>query len=333
MDILYALEDHSQEPANRRLSQSAAAPNAPNTPNNSSGVRMWQQYSNGAALYLQTETEWLANQKRLLKLKSDRGNLDSITYPMQLLTLQSDRQYLRSPSILEIKKEKCCEICMETLSMDLFPSTKITKLCRHSSEPCLNCISQSLTSQLDCKAWNRLECPVCTALLESRDIEKFGTEDTIARYHRFMIADTMKGDPNFRHCLSPTYRYLRNEEPHVRAETRSAGILLPEREAANNHVTLGPIPPRQQADNAFPTDQRRTLREALVGPNVIRDTLQVLRTNLTWIIDPGMTLEEEIDLVTNVMRERNLDEVRAIAFSMRHYRTGTRMTPPPVNLR
>ncbi|MCJ1397842.1 hypothetical protein MMC11_001038 [Xylographa trunciseda] len=75
-----------------------------------------------------------------------------------------------------------CEICMEDLPEVQFPIGKISKLCNHSAKSCLDCISQSLASQLDYKAWDRLACPACPAVLECSEVERFSSPNTITLY-------------------------------------------------------------------------------------------------------------------------------------------------------
>ena len=78
-------------------------------------------------------------------------------------------------------EEASCSVCMELLSLVRFPNRSITRHCNHPPTVCLDCLAHTITSQLDTKVWNMLACPLCSARLESGDVEKFAPEDTIAR--------------------------------------------------------------------------------------------------------------------------------------------------------
>lgn len=105
-----------------------------------------------------------------------------------------------------------CQICLESLPRSRFPDRKISKLCEHSSSPCSDCLTQSLTSQLSYKRWNEITCPICTASLACGDVEGLASPETVARYDPFLLC-----------CLQGYLLKVKNKVPTFHGGGHPAG--------------------------------------------------------------------------------------------------------------
>ncbi|MCJ1397835.1 hypothetical protein MMC11_001031 [Xylographa trunciseda] len=100
-----------------------------------------------------------------------------------------------------------CGICMDHIPKSRIPNSKITDRCDHATTACLECLSKSLSSQLDSTTWDRVSCPICPVVLGFEEVEMYASKDVTARYQRFMIADTVKNEPEYRQCIRPGCNY------------------------------------------------------------------------------------------------------------------------------
>jgi hypothetical protein len=113
-----------------------------------------------------------------------------------------------------------CDVCLEEkLEPASFPDRRITLNCSHEGNTCLDCVRQSITSQLETKQWNQLSCTGCEELLTFDDVKRFATKETFERcdhvsqyesctnhrdrYDMFAVMVLVRDDPNFRVCLNP----------------------------------------------------------------------------------------------------------------------------------
>lgn len=79
------------------------------------------------------------------------------------------------------KASQYCTVCLEHLVSTSFPTQKVTAACEHESTVCLECLSNHLTSQIQEKAWNEIQCPLCPQKLEQLDVRSFAKEDDFNR--------------------------------------------------------------------------------------------------------------------------------------------------------
>ncbi|MCJ1397278.1 hypothetical protein MMC11_000470 [Xylographa trunciseda] len=96
-----------------------------------------------------------------------------------------------------------CIACLETLTIDVAPTRRITEACNHEASICVDCLAQSIVSQIDSKIWNQIDCPTCKARLTYDDIRAFATEAVFQRYDNLATLDAMSAFPHFRRCLAP----------------------------------------------------------------------------------------------------------------------------------
>jgi hypothetical protein len=75
-----------------------------------------------------------------------------------------------------------CVICLESLDPTYFPKRKITLYCAHEPNVCLQCLSQSISTQLTSKVWDQIDCPSCSARLDFLDIRTFADLVVFERY-------------------------------------------------------------------------------------------------------------------------------------------------------
>ena len=74
-----------------------------------------------------------------------------------------------------------CMACLETLTAVVTPTRRITEACNHDPLICLNCLAQSISSQIDSKIWSQIDCPTCKARLNYDDIKAFATDPVFQR--------------------------------------------------------------------------------------------------------------------------------------------------------
>ena len=76
-----------------------------------------------------------------------------------------------------------CVICYNSYDLDKTLLCQPTASCKHELNVCKQCLSTSISSQLDNKRWNRIGCPAsdCEELLEYRDIQAYADPQTFTR--------------------------------------------------------------------------------------------------------------------------------------------------------
>ena len=76
-----------------------------------------------------------------------------------------------------------CVICYNSYDLDDNLLCQPTASCKHELNVCKPCLSNSISSQLDNKRWNRIGCPAsdCEELLEYRDIQAYADQQTFTR--------------------------------------------------------------------------------------------------------------------------------------------------------
>ena len=80
-----------------------------------------------------------------------------------------------------------CVVCFETLNRGTVPSRRITNSCDHAPNVCLACVATSITTQLESKVWNHIDCPSCAHRLRYEDIQAFGTPTAYKRYFPYTV--------------------------------------------------------------------------------------------------------------------------------------------------
>ena len=76
-----------------------------------------------------------------------------------------------------------CIICYNSYDLDKVLLCRPTASCKHELNVCKPCLSDSISSQLDKKRWNRIGCPAsdCGELFEYRDIQAYADPQTFTR--------------------------------------------------------------------------------------------------------------------------------------------------------
>jgi hypothetical protein len=74
-----------------------------------------------------------------------------------------------------------CQVCEEDINRDDNPILRITGTCQHEPTICRECMSYSIRSQLEDKAWNRLACPLCPEMLSFEDVKNLATPEIFER--------------------------------------------------------------------------------------------------------------------------------------------------------
>lgn len=80
-----------------------------------------------------------------------------------------------SPTTLE-----CC-VCMESLELEHFPSTKLTDTCNHEHTVCRVCITESIDNQIPDVAWDQLRCAECPETLPYEVVKSWASPEAFER--------------------------------------------------------------------------------------------------------------------------------------------------------
>lgn len=74
-----------------------------------------------------------------------------------------------------------CQICAESVGLKDYPEQAVTASCKHQKDVCSACVARTISTELEEQGWERLKCPVCSALLSSDDVERLADDQTISR--------------------------------------------------------------------------------------------------------------------------------------------------------
>ena len=74
-----------------------------------------------------------------------------------------------------------CIMCFETLNPQNTPERRITSSCNHEPDVCRSCLATSISTQLDCKVWDQIDCPTCGHRLNFQDMREFADPAAFAR--------------------------------------------------------------------------------------------------------------------------------------------------------
>ena len=66
-----------------------------------------------------------------------------------------------------------CVVCLETLNAQKTPKRKITSSCNHEPDVCKSCLTTWISTQLDSKVWDQIDCPSCGQRLDFQDVKAF----------------------------------------------------------------------------------------------------------------------------------------------------------------
>ncbi|KAK0618101.1 hypothetical protein B0T17DRAFT_509660 [Bombardia bombarda] len=121
------------------------------------------------------------------------------TYKYELLddaaeTFSSEEAWL-------LPTTETCIVCVEDKKISDLP-VKVTKGCKHDATVCKDCLKTWLSTGLETGAWDKLKCPECPELLEYRDIQRYASPATFARYDVLTARAAVQKMPNFGWCLS-----------------------------------------------------------------------------------------------------------------------------------
>lgn len=98
---------------------------------------------------------------------------------------------------MEIECEIECVVCGDYKGSEEFPSSPITKECKHFPTTCLVCLQKTLRSELERKHWEAIKCPECSAVLQYKDMQKFADDETKRKHDTLIIQRAIRDDPNF----------------------------------------------------------------------------------------------------------------------------------------
>lgn len=116
------------------------------------------------------------------------------------LILSPDAQLPIQDQDFPLETTSPCEVCFDQ-DVKRLP---LTRECEHEGGVCLDCLARAIAAQLDCKRWDELTCPLCPAKLDSNTVERYSSEETVQRYQKYMVSDTLKNEPRYRKCLRST---------------------------------------------------------------------------------------------------------------------------------
>lgn len=74
-----------------------------------------------------------------------------------------------------------CVVCFETLSPQNTPKRKITSSCNHKPDVCKSCLAASISTQINSKVWDQIDCPTCGQRLDFQDVEEFADSAVFGR--------------------------------------------------------------------------------------------------------------------------------------------------------
>ena len=97
-----------------------------------------------------------------------------------------------------------CSVCMEHVSLALFPEVAITSHCNHPlTDICVPCIRGSINSQFSYKSPENISCSSCNVKLEPLDMRRNAEAETYARYETIINRAAMEKLENFVWCSTP----------------------------------------------------------------------------------------------------------------------------------
>lgn len=74
-----------------------------------------------------------------------------------------------------------CVVCFESLSSQNRPNRKISSACNHEPDVCRSCLTTSISTQLNSKVWDQIDCPTCGQRLDFHDVKTFADYPTFER--------------------------------------------------------------------------------------------------------------------------------------------------------
>ena len=93
-----------------------------------------------------------------------------------------DANDLNSDTETRVDIDKKCAVCLESLTLEAFPTRKTTAACSHEPNVCLSCLTHNITSQSRGNMWNHIDCPSCRARLGYEDVRAFSTAAVFERW-------------------------------------------------------------------------------------------------------------------------------------------------------
>ncbi|KAF5873283.1 putative ring finger protein [Botrytis fragariae] len=97
-----------------------------------------------------------------------------------------------------------CRICMENLTPEMFPQTRISSTCAHHPAVCNQCLTKHINDQVQTKASNQISCPECPEKVSDAEIKKYASPEVLERNGRRLLNISLQHLPNFTFCLSLT---------------------------------------------------------------------------------------------------------------------------------
>ncbi|KAM0261324.1 hypothetical protein ACHAQJ_002355 [Trichoderma viride] len=95
-----------------------------------------------------------------------------------------------------------CVVCIVYKAPKDFPTSPITRQCTHFPSTCLECMEDTVRSELERKQWEAIACPECSSVLEYQDIQRFADKATKEKYDTLIIQRAIQEDPTFVWCSS-----------------------------------------------------------------------------------------------------------------------------------
>ena len=74
-----------------------------------------------------------------------------------------------------------CVVCYEFLNLQNTPERKITSSCNHEPDICRACLATSISTQMDSKVWDQIDCPTCSQRLNFHDVKAFADSEVFQR--------------------------------------------------------------------------------------------------------------------------------------------------------
>jgi hypothetical protein len=100
-----------------------------------------------------------------------------------------------------VETTKQCSICIDDKPRSEMPAQN-TPRCTHQPTACKECLEEWLRSSIERGAWDRLQCPDCSEVLDWQDVKRHASEAAFNRYDTLVTRAALTKDPDFHFCLS-----------------------------------------------------------------------------------------------------------------------------------
>lgn len=111
--------------------------------------------------------------------------------------LQDEEEAIYRPRL------RACAVCSDEKQPLEFPAKPPSAVCEHTVNTCKDCLQQWISSELESKGWDRLNCPECSVQLQHDDVFRGASEEDFQRYDTLAARSALAADPDFVWCVGP----------------------------------------------------------------------------------------------------------------------------------